>query len=124
MKMTQIYALPFLTMMMSASLQAQTENNISWALNDSNLTQTLSLVPKASPPTEMTQLLRQTYFEVDNDKVTTHKKVVNFFPRFVDAENHGSHSIYYNPNYLRFRIIAAASVTPEGITKEVDPSTM
>lgn len=124
MKMTQIYALPFLTMMMSASLQAQTENNISWALSDSNLTETLSLVPKANPPTEMTQLLRQTSFEVDNDKVTTHKKVVNFFPRFVDAENHGSHSIYYNPNYQRVRIIEAASVTPEGKTKQVDPSTI
>ncbi len=125
MKITSIYIVSLFLLFFAIPIHAQNKNNnIEWTLNDAHLIQALALLPEVNKPKEMTQLLRDTQFHITKDTVIMRKKVINFFPRFVDIENHGSRSIYYNPHYQHLRIIAAASVTPEGKIKQIDPDTI
>ncbi|UAB73349.1 DUF3857 and transglutaminase domain-containing protein [Vibrio sp. SCSIO 43132] len=116
------HTLPLITALAVGSSHAYSADNISWSLSNAGLEKNMALLTGEAKPTEMTQLLLQTDFKVESDIVTMTRKTVNYFPRFVDAENYGSRSIYYNPNYQSLKIISAASISPSGESKQLDPS--
>ncbi|MEJ2762885.1 DUF3857 domain-containing transglutaminase family protein [Photobacterium sp. MCCC 1A19761] len=122
MKVKLIRTLFILIGISTADVHAENKEDIRWTLTDTNLSQTIDLLSSNQLPTEMTQLLRDTQFHIGPDSVTMRKKIVNYFPRFVDAENYGSQSIYYNPRFQSLRVISAASITREGKIKQIDPS--
>ncbi|WCE31870.1 transglutaminase-like domain-containing protein [Vibrio sp. SCSIO 43137] len=70
----------------------------------------------------MTQLLREESVDIQAEKVTIKHKRVSYFPRFIDTDNYGSQSVFFNPKTQHLRITKAASLSPSGEIKQIDPA--
>ncbi len=94
---------------------------VQWVLNDKSATQAIELLnQQTDKPSEMTQLLRKITFTINSDTVTMHKTVINYFPRFIDAQDYGSPSIYYDPNFEQVRILTAIAVDKNGVVSQAN----
>ncbi|WP_375748980.1 DUF3857 domain-containing transglutaminase family protein [Vibrio sp. HN007] len=116
-------ALPVTLFLCSPGLVVASENvEINWQLSSDNLSHVQSLLPDGEKPTEMTQLLREIRYQVKSDTVKFIGKSVNYYPRFIDAKDYGTVSVYFNPNYESLRILSVASISPEGEVMQISPS--
>ncbi len=120
MNLTQLFSL--VAIAGSLGVHANEYPQIDWKLSQDGLRDALALIPKDKSHSAMAQLLRETKFNVRADVVRKEQTLVNYFPRFVDVELHGTMGLYFDPNYEKVIIKAAASVSPNGVIKQIDPS--
>ncbi len=120
MNLTQLFSL--VAIAGSLGVHANEYPQIDWKLSQDGLRDALALIPKDKSHSAMAQLLRETKFNVRADVVRKEQTLVNYFPRFVDVESHGTMGLYFDPNYEKVIIKAAASVSPNGVIKQIDPS--
>ncbi|MGL6316475.1 DUF3857 domain-containing transglutaminase family protein [Vibrio sp. WXL103] len=98
---------------------AKAIENVEWQLDSIDPSIVIQSLDATDLPLEMTQLRRKIEIDIDEDTVTTRYQLINYFPRFVDAEKFGTQSLYYNPNYQRVKIFSASSISPAGQVNSV-----
>ncbi|MHC0044825.1 DUF3857 domain-containing transglutaminase family protein [Vibrio campbellii] len=122
MKINRLCALIVATLSVSNSALGNDKSEIEWRLSQGGLKESLSLISQDKSYSEMVQLLLSSNFDVKKDSVKESYTIVNYFPRFVDIESYGTMGLYFDPNYQKVIIKAAASVSPDGKVKQINPS--
>ncbi|ANW25189.1 hypothetical protein BA953_13860 [Vibrio coralliilyticus] len=69
----------------------------------------------------MTRLLYQQYFDIQARIVERTVTIVDYYPDFIDTEEYGSKSIYFDRYEQQVDIIAATTISPQGELVNVDP---
>ncbi|ARC92721.1 hypothetical protein B6A42_12405 [Vibrio coralliilyticus] len=69
----------------------------------------------------MTRLLYQQYFDIQARNVERTVTIVDYYPDFIDTEEYGSKSIYFDRYEQQVDIIAATTISPQGELVNVDP---
>ncbi|EFP94732.1 DUF3857 domain-containing transglutaminase family protein [Vibrio caribbeanicus] len=121
MKLKYLIALTGFTLFHPSLIQASELSQVAWQLSQDNLGDILSLSSNNEQYKEMVQLLREIKFDVKKDEVIEKRTLVNYFPRFVDAESYGTMSLRFDPNYQKVIIKAASSISPTGEIKQIKP---
>lgn len=69
----------------------------------------------------MTRLRYQQYFDIKPDVVSRTVTLIDFYPSFLDTEEYGSKSIYFDKHDQKVEVIAASTISAEGEVTNVAP---
>ncbi|WP_434361022.1 transglutaminase-like domain-containing protein [Parasalinivibrio latis] len=78
--------------------------------------------PHVSTVNEYEIVLIENRFEIEQDKVVVYTTEVGYFPRYIDTEGQGSHSIYFNRHSDSITVLSAASVDTQGTVEQLLPA--
>lgn len=100
-------------------------NNVTWQ-QDLSAPQTLinhanKLKAELTTDAGLTRLSYQQQFEIQPHSVERTTTVIDYYPSFIDIDEYGSKSVYFDQHQQRVEIVSAMTLSPEGAIATVDP---
>lgn len=98
---------------------------VRWQLEPDNalpaFEQGKQLLGQAEDKSSMVQLLLQRDFVISAQKVVQRVKDIRYYPTFVDTDEYGSKSVYFDKNSQNVRVLYAATMAPSGAIQHFSP---
>ncbi|WP_260259016.1 DUF3857 domain-containing protein [Vibrio intestinalis] len=100
-------------------------NNVTWqqdlAAPQALINHANRLKAELADDAGLTRLSYQQQFEINPDSVVRTTTVIDYYPSFIDIDDYGSKSVYFDQHQQQVEIVAAMTLDPDGNIATVDP---